>query len=288
MNKILSLFRSAPVYVGDFIFAALAFYASRFALTLVVLFVMQAINPITNGHTRDIPIIIDELIEGISVVVCVGTALYWHEGEHGWSNQKITKIDSEPTVVVDEPSRLASELPHLKSTPLNSSSDSHQVEPLQEKKTAAPAIAKPIGNSKHIENDCTQAPNSSFVLLTDFEMNALMRHYRIVEEIRTKVKGVTFRNDDGTDRQNILTRCHAGDQLRFEFYWYQGTPAYAVVSEHGQLGNVSADLAEEIHFVTAQLKNKYLILGEILEISGGCQGQSFGCNMVIAIYEKNY
>lgn len=133
-----------------------------------------------------------------------------------------------------------------------------------------------------------QITSGNISILSSEEMVVIMRNYHVVEEIRTKVKGVTFRNDDGTDRQTILRHCHAGDQLRFGFYRYQGAPAYTVVSDWGQLGNLSADLAEELAEMISRRKNKCLILGEILNISGGNRGESFGCNISLTIYEKNY
>lgn len=125
-------------------------------------------------------------------------------------------------------------------------------------------------------------------ILSGEEMVTIIRHYKVVDEIRTKVKGVSFRNDDGTDRQTILAHCHAGDQLRFKPFEYKGSPAYAVYSEWGQIGNLSADLAEELAEMVAARDHKCLLLGEILNISGGYQGEYFGCNISLTIYEKRY
>jgi len=118
--------------------------------------------------------------------------------------------------------------------------------------------------------------------LSDEEMAVFLQYYYKADEIRTKVKGVTFRNDDGTDRQTILVHCHAGDQLRFKLFEYDGAPAYAVYCDWGQIGNLSAELAEEI----AAREKPCIILGEILNVSGGYRGNYFGCNILINIYEK--
>ena len=258
MKKIFLFFRSIPVYVGDFLFSIIAHFGSRLALKLFVLCVMQAIDPMKNGYYRDLPIILDVALEVIPVVICVSTALYWHEGKHGWNKQKDTPQDSAPT---------------------GYGSDAFQ--------TARPE-GKTNSLSQFTSSSYPQVFQSILSPFNDFEIMTIKRHYHVVEEIRTKVKGVTFRNDDGTDRQTILARCSAGDQLQFGFYWYYGAPAYTVISEHGQLGNVSADLAEEIHFMTSQLTHKHLILGEILNISGGDYGENYGCNISITVYEKNY
>ena len=136
-----------------------------------------------------------------------------------------------------------------------------------------------------------EAPSISntneFSLITDQEMLVFLRHYRKVDEIKTKVKGVTFRNDDGSSRQTILAHCHAGDQLHFRYYQFRGSHAYEVHSEWGQIGNLSADLADELaEFFTCN-PHKCILLGEILNISGGYQGEYFGCNIVVTVYEKS-
>ena len=262
MKKIFLFFRSIPVYVGDFLFSIIAHFGSRLALKLFVLCVMQAIDPMKNGYYRDLPIILDVALEVIPVVICVGTVLYWHEGKHGWNKQKDIPQDSPQD-----------------STPTVYGSDAFQ--------TARPE-GKTNSLSQFTSSSYSQVSQSTISPFNDFEIMTIKRHYHVVEEIRTKVKGVTFRNDDGTDRQTILARCSAGDQLRFGFYRYKGDPAYTVTSEHGQLGNVSVELAEELYFLTSRLKNKHLILGEILNVSGGYHGESLGCNISITIYEKNY
>lgn len=132
-------------------------------------------------------------------------------------------------------------------------------------------------------NPPAKVSRGNISILSDDEMHVFLRYYYKADEIRTKVKGVTFRNDDGTDRQNILAHCHSGDQLRFKFYEYEGTPAYAVYCDWGQIGNLAAELAKEI---TAREK-PCIILGEILDVSGGYHGDYFGCNICLNIYEKH-
>ena len=129
--------------------------------------------------------------------------------------------------------------------------------------------------------------NNQFNTITDQEMLVLLRYYNKVDEIRTKVKGVTYCNDDGSSRQSILAHCHPGDQLRFDYYQYHGSHAYAVFCELGQIGNLSAELADEIADYVERSSRKCLILGEILNISGGYHGEYFGCNIVVSVYEKH-
>lgn len=117
---------------------------------------------------------------------------------------------------------------------------------------------------------------------TDSEMAAFLREYTLEREIRTSVKGVTFRNDDGSNRQSILARCHRGDSIAPMFYYYNGDPACAVITDYGQIGHLSADLAQDIHDSYAD----YMINGEILAVTGGDAGRNLGCNIVLRLYRK--
>lgn len=107
------------------------------------------------------------------------------------------------------------------------------------------------------------------------------RSHVLLEEIRSRVVGVSFRNDDGSNRQSILSHCHCGDPVTLAFYSYEGEPACAVITDHGQIGNLAAELA-------GQIKRAYsdcLIGGEILQVTGGDQGRYLGCNILIKIYQ---
>lgn len=117
---------------------------------------------------------------------------------------------------------------------------------------------------------------------TDSEMAAFLREYTLEREIRTSVKGVTFRNDDGSNRQSILARCHRGDGVIPIFYRYNGDPAYAVITDYGQIGVLSADLAQDIHDGYAN----HMVNGEILAVTGGDAGRNLGCNIVLRFYRK--
>lgn len=96
--------------------------------------------------------------------------------------------------------------------------------------------------------------------------------------IRTKVVGVTFDNDDGTNRQDILKTMRGGDDLEIEPYTFKGEPA-AYVKWHGKtLGNLSAELA-------AELSRKYAgdqITARVMEITGG-DDLTYGCNIEIKV-----
>lgn len=88
---------------------------------------------------------------------------------------------------------------------------------------------------------------------------------KIAETIRTKIVGVTFENEDGENRQDILSRMTGDEQIEVEKYTYNGKPAAYVKWGNKILGNLSAELAED-------LERKYpnaQYTAEILEISGG-------------------
>lgn len=155
-----------------------------------------------------------------------------------------------------------------------------------QKTTISETLPKTCTTEINYSEPQIELDNNRFYTITDQEMLVLLRYYNKVDEIRTKVKGVTYCNDNGSSRQSILAHCHPGDQLRFDYYQYYGSHAYAVFCEFGQIGNLSAELADEIADYVEHSRHKCLILGEILNISGGYHGEYFGCNIVVTIYEK--
>lgn len=88
---------------------------------------------------------------------------------------------------------------------------------------------------------------------------------RIAETIRTKIVGVTFDNDDGENRQDILSRMDGSEEITVEKYTYKGEPAAYVKCGSKILGNLSAELAKDL----ARKYPKARYDAEILEISGG-------------------
>ena len=103
-------------------------------------------------------------------------------------------------------------------------------------------------------------------------------------DFHSKVVGVTFKNDDGSDRQKIISKCKAGDDIIFKPVPTKQYPnAIGVFNTKGeQLGHLKADLALE-------LKEKYPtnpMQVTIANITGGSTGASYGCNIHIIIYKK--
>ena len=314
-----------------------------------MLFILQANNPIPNGLTRDLPILLDILNVVLPILLSVGTVAFWCSSDkrkdrfhqHETQNQNNSPVDylsfedrvhqskdfSSPDIELDPlffdavdhvyqsgiPSAREIQknlrIGYLRATaildqmetigivsPIDGAKPRNILLNEQQWRTILPRLHNQVSepqshNDAHKERQYCSTPAVTpghISCLSGQEMVMISRNYHVVEEIRTKVRGVKFRNDNGTDRQTILRHCHAGDQLRFSFYRYQGAPAYTVVSDWGQIGNLSADLAEELAEMISSRKNKCLILGEILNISGGYRGESFGCNISLTIYEKNY
>ena len=102
---------------------------------------------------------------------------------------------------------------------------------------------------------------------------------RIAETIRTKLVGVTYDNEDGENRQDILSSMTGNEEIEVEKYIFNGEPAAYVKCGNKVLGNLAAELAKD-------LAGKYpdaRYTAEILEISGGVQ--MFGCNIELDVIE---
>ena len=105
---------------------------------------------------------------------------------------------------------------------------------------------------------------------------------KLVRTIHTKVAGVTFRNSDGSSRQENLSYCIGGGPIEFEHFTYKGAPAYAVFCGGLQIGNLPADLARDLY----ELDDSYTFFGEIDEVTGGDDGLKYGCNLQIELYRE--
>lgn len=66
---------------------------------------------------------------------------------------------------------------------------------------------------------------------------------RVLDTIRTKVVGVTFNNEDGENRQDILSKMSGSEDITVEKYTYNGEPAAYVKWGDKVIGNLSAELA---------------------------------------------
>ena len=73
--------------------------------------------------------------------------------------------------------------------------------------------------------------------------------------IHIRAAGVTYRNDDGTDRQQLLRKIKFGDapfednahlDVQLQSYRYEGQPAIRVMVNGYQIGNVPKDQVAEV------------------------------------------
>lgn len=103
----------------------------------------------------------------------------------------------------------------------------------------------------------------------------------VVRDMNTKVVGVTFGNNDGTSRQEIIKSCNPGDDLILKPVPTTEYPdAIGVFTKSGkQLGHINAELA-------AELKSDYPnnpMSVTVNNITGG-NDKTYGCNIHIIIY----
>lgn len=132
-----------------------------------------------------------------------------------------------------------------------------------------------------LEEDAPEVYEDSIVVTTEAQLKTFLKRHCLQDTIFTKVKGVTFRNDDGTDRQTILARCYPGAPVEIQEYSWHGDPAYKVVSEFGQIGVLSADLAQRI---SSRYGDNVIFQATIDAVTGGYKGLSFGCNLCVRIF----
>ena len=55
----------------------------------------------------------------------------------------------------------------------------------------------------------------------------------LLKSMTTRVVGVSFDNDDGTSRQDIISGLSVGEALLLNYHEYENEPAYAVTDALG-------------------------------------------------------
>lgn len=104
----------------------------------------------------------------------------------------------------------------------------------------------------------------------------------LLKSINTRVVGVSFQNDDGTDRQEILSGLSVGEGMLLKYFEYENEPAYAVTDAVGnRIGSLSKELAADIY---RKYKDCYFSV-MISDITGGDDGRKYGCIIDIDIYD---
>ena len=101
------------------------------------------------------------------------------------------------------------------------------------------------------------------------------------DTIKTKIVGVTFKNEDGTSRQELLSELSEGDTLSLKDTFSDKYPeAIGVFNSYGeQLGNLKKDLALKLREMDGDFECFDV---KVLEITGG-DDRSFGCNIEITL-----
>lgn len=107
-----------------------------------------------------------------------------------------------------------------------------------------------------------------------------------IARFHTKVVGVTYPTTQGgcSTRQEALGCMRRKDTLSVEYFDYNGEPAYRVILDrnYSDIGNLSADLAEEIYKKYKDCTIKVVDW----EITGGDNGRNYGCNIELAFYKN--
>lgn len=108
-----------------------------------------------------------------------------------------------------------------------------------------------------------------------------------------KVAGVTFNNDDGTDRQLILRKLHFRDNpfskyvdVEIKQYEFKGSPAYGIYANDMQIGNIPANL---VSFMQDNIERIESI--SHIDVYGGGHKDgkpiSYGCKIILRFLKDN-
>lgn len=109
-----------------------------------------------------------------------------------------------------------------------------------------------------------------------------------IQHAFAKVAGVTFQNEDGTERQEVLKRCKPLEKLYLQ---HDEDNAYSVFAtkvlraNSDQIGYVPEYLAER---VVDKYQDGYRVIGVLLEITGGTYDKpTWGANFVVFFISSN-
>lgn len=104
----------------------------------------------------------------------------------------------------------------------------------------------------------------------------------LLKSITVRIVGVSFNNDDGSSRQDILSTISDGEALLLEYFEYENEPAYAVKTALGeQIGNLPKGLSADIY---RRFKDCYFAV-QVNHMTGGDGGMKYGCVIDIDIYD---
>ncbi len=103
-----------------------------------------------------------------------------------------------------------------------------------------------------------------------------------------RVAGVTYDNDDGSSRQEIISQIKKDkeynsteNKLDFKEYSYEGKPALAVFIDGKQVGNVPAN---RVDFLLEEIEKDHLVSAELEFLGGG--DLSYGIKITLGIIKE--
>lgn len=141
----------------------------------------------------------------------------------------------------------------------------------------------PTAPQKTVEPSHYTFADGSKLYISDIEIS----NFDIVKTYHTKVVGVTYKNDDGTSRQENIESSYDGEKLIFREYKYEGKPAFAVYTQFNeQIGHINKELASDIAAFIDADERQLIMHGEITEITGGEYGEKYGCNIVVYLLAR--
>ncbi|WP_408956191.1 HIRAN domain-containing protein [Natroniella sp. ANB-PHB2] len=123
------------------------------------------------------------------------------------------------------------------------------------------------------EQKKTQKPKVNVAVETSYNGEPLKNEYN------TKVTGVTYENEDGTNRQEILKKCSEGESLKLEHHSspYDLHAVKIMRSTGEQLGWATKNIAQKI---APYLNGGSELKAKIKNITGGGD-KTLGCNIVV-------
>lgn len=123
---------------------------------------------------------------------------------------------------------------------------------------------------------------------TEQQMLDFALSHELVDSITTRIVEVSCLNDDGSSRQQVLSQCKHGDPVGLYWHSLRGVPACAIISDHGTIGYLKADIAADLHakYVNDDIGNMYGFVAFVERITNGENGYSYGCIISISICKQ--
>lgn len=152
---------------------------------------------------------------------------------------------------------------------------SHRKSVIQARKQREAARRERLREQRHVEKE-KEKQERKRIREEEYARQMRLRHSF------AKVAGVTFPNDDGSERQHIIRRCRRGEQLILKHDAYNEYSIFAtqVLRTNGeQLGHAPEYLAERIY---NELDDGYNVVGLLTDITGGSWDKpTRGVNFVV-------